>query len=65
MHSIQVTSNCGISMLRGALLSRGLLIQRQRIIDSVRRVDPINQGLRRVCRIQRRRYSVPGPNSLW
>ena len=62
---LQVTPNIGISMLRGALLSRGIVMQRQRIMDSMQRVDPVNRSLWRNCRIQRRRYSVPGPNSLW
>ena len=52
-------------MLRGALLSRGIIVQRERIRSSIRRVDPISQSLRSRCRISRRPYSVPGPNSLW
>ena len=62
---IQVTVDSGISFIRGALLSRGLTVQRHRVIDSLRRVDPISQNLRRSVRVCRRQYSVPGPNSLW
>ena len=40
-------------------------MQRRRVIDSLRRVDPISQTLRRSVRIHRRQYSVPGPNALW
>lgn len=55
----------GLSLVRGALLSRGLIIQRSRVIESMRRVDPVSQSLRRAARIHRRRYSVAGPNALW
>ena len=41
----------GISFIRGALLSRGFTGQRCRVIDTLRRVDPISQTLRRSVRI--------------
>lgn len=60
-----MTMDSGICYVRGSLLSRGVVIQRQRVIDSLRRVDPISQSLRRIVRVQRRDYWVPGPNALW
>lgn len=55
----------GTSFIRGALLSKGFTVQGCRVINSLRRVDPISQILRRSVRICRRQYSVPGPNALW
>ena len=51
--------------MRGSLRSRGIYIQRHRIIDSMRRVDPVSQSIRRRVLTYRREYSVPGPNCLW
>ena len=62
---MQVTMDAGLSFVRGSLLSRGIVVQRQRVIDSMRRVDPISQSLRRIVRVQRREYNVAGPNALW
>ena len=44
-----------------------LRVQRQRVIDSMNRVDPLGQGIRRciVKKKERRRYQVPRPNALW
>jgi hypothetical protein len=55
----------GVSMVRGGLRARGIIVQRQRVIDSLRRVDPLSQILRRRILTYRRQYRVPGPNSLW
>ena len=55
----------GLCYVRGSLLSRGVIVQRQRVIESLRRVDPVSQSLRRIVRVQRRDYWVPGPNALW
>lgn len=54
----------GITMLHGALQSRDLHIPRRRIQESLLRVDPVRRVFGRL-NIQRRKYSVPGPNSLW
>ena len=56
--------NIGTVMLQGYMSSRGIKIQRQRIRDSVFRINP-NRVLRWQQAIQRRSYSVPGPNALW
>ena len=55
----------GASMLRGGLRARGIIVQRQRVLESLHRVDPLSQILRRRITTYRRQYSVPGPNSLW
>jgi hypothetical protein len=51
-------------MLCSYLQSQGFYVTRQRIIDSFLRVNgaPAEFGRQR---IERRPYSVPGPNSLW
>ena len=56
---------CGVTMVRGALRAHGIITTRERIIDSMRRVDPLSQIIRRRVTTYRRRYSVPTPNSLW
>ena len=55
----------GERMVTGALRSNGIHVPQRRVRQSLHRVDPINIALRWMPRIQRRPYSVPGPNSLW
>lgn len=57
--------DAGVSMMRGALLARGIRVQRERVRESLHRVDPISQSIRRRVITYRREYSVPGPNALW
>lgn len=57
--------NCGYRLLRGHLAAMGHRVQESRIRDSLRRVDPIGVMSRWIHSIQRRTYSVPGPNMLW
>lgn len=52
-------------MVMGELSSRGIHIQRQRVLESMCRVDPVSQVVRRRVVTLRRQYSVPSPNSLW
>ena len=52
-------------MILGHLSSIGLRVQQQRVSKAIVRVDPVNSRLRWACLVQRRKYSVPGPNSLW
>ena len=52
-------------MMRGSLRARGIIVTRQRVMDSMGRVDPLSQLLRRRTTTYRREYSVPTPNSLW
>ena len=55
----------GRRMIDGYLMALGERVPRQRILDSYHRVigPPVSTFGNR--RIQRRVYSVPGPNSLW
>ena len=51
----------GQRMVQGLLRSQGISVPQR----SLKRIDPINVGLRWRPRIQLKPYSVPGPNSLW
>src|SRR6266498_547063 len=55
----------GESLIRGLLSSMGYHIQRYRVRSSIHRVDPIGPAIRCTNLIERRSYSVAGPNSLW
>lgn len=57
--------NCGYRLLKGHLAAMGHRLQESRIRDSLRRVDPVGVMSRWIHSIQRRRYSVAGPNMLW
>jgi hypothetical protein len=54
----------GLSMLDGMLRQLGQHVPRERIRHSLYRIDPVQRVFQRI-RIRRRKYSVPGPNSLW
>ncbi|KAJ3765554.1 hypothetical protein FB446DRAFT_655116 [Lentinula raphanica] len=54
----------GIRMLDGMLRRIGHVVQNERIRQSLARIDPVQRVFERI-RIRRRRYGVPGPNSLW
>lgn len=49
----------------GHLRSLGIRIQQKRLIKTLVRVDQENSRLRWACLINRRKYNIPGPNSLW
>lgn len=55
----------GQKTLAGHLSTLGYRIQRHKIRESLYRVDPF--GVEKRCRrlLHRRKYRVPGPNSLW
>ena len=55
----------GIRMVQGEVESQGIHVQRERIRASLHRVDSLNIRARFSHVIERRRYRVPGPNSLW
>ena len=55
----------GRSMVTGHLKLLGLKIQQKRIAQALVRVYPKNSRIRWACLIKRRKYQVPGPNSLW
>ena len=56
---------CGYRMLSGHLRSHGVVVTQQRVRDSLNRVDPYGSAVRWTTAIQRRRYHVAGPLSLW
>ena len=60
-HGISV----GCSLVMGHLRSLRLRVQKRRITKALLRIDPRNSNLRWTSIIQRRKYSVPSPNSLW
>lgn len=49
----------------GHLNATGICVQQKRVRNSLLRIDPNNSRMKWVGLIKRRRYSVPGPNSLW
>ena len=55
----------GQSLALGYLRSLGLRVQQERVAKVLLRVDATNSGLRWAALINRRKYNVPGPNSLW
>ncbi|CAB4415748.1 unnamed protein product [Rhizophagus irregularis] len=55
----------GESLIQGLLSSIGYHIQRHKIRSSIHRIDPIGPAVRCTNLIERRSYSVAGPNSLW
>lgn len=57
--------NSGRIMMDGHLKSLGIRVQRERLRQSLIRCNPVNTAVRRLRLIRRRKYSVPGPNSLW
>ena len=59
--------NAGYSRATGHLRARGIRVQRERIRSSMRRVNPEGVLLRslELFTINRRKYNVPGPLSLW
>ena len=57
--------HCGEGMIKQILLQRKIKVQRMRLRDSLHRVDNNGVQQRRRGRLQRRVYSVQGPNHLW
>ena len=55
----------GNRQMYGYLLSRGTRLQFQRVRESQSRLDPEGTTLRGLHHLQRRRYSVHGPQYLW
>ena len=61
----QVGSFAGRSMVLGFLKSQGIRVQQRRVAKCLIRIDPEGSRIRWACVVRRRKYSVPGPNSLW
>ena len=57
--------NCGYRMVEGHLLCQGHRITQVRIRESMHRVDPEGVAIRWASAVQRRKYSVCSPLSLW
>lgn len=57
--------NCGYRLMHGHLLNQGHRITQMRIRESLHRVDPDGSVLRWASTIQRRKYTVFSPLSLW
>ena len=58
-------SASGCNIIAGYLKSIGLRIQRWRVRERLANLDPENNALRWGATIQRRKYQVSWPNSLW
>eukprot|EP00794_Sanderia_malayensis_P002881 gene2881-3333_t len=58
-------SYVGRPLVKGHLISHGLRVQQWRIKSALTRIDPAGSRIRWACLVKRRKYSVPGPNSLW
>ncbi|XP_069116584.1 uncharacterized protein [Argopecten irradians] len=52
-------------MMHGHLRARGIFVAQSRVRDALRETDSASSILRWGLMVQRRKYSVPGPNSLW
>ncbi len=57
--------NCGYRMMQGHLLRRGHRISHARIRDCLHRIDPEGVAIRWATTVQRRKYTVSSPLSLW
>lgn len=57
--------NWGNRQMYGYLLSQNLRVQYHRVREAQSRVDPHGSALRRLTCINRRSYSVQGPQHLW
>ncbi|XP_071854426.1 uncharacterized protein [Apostichopus japonicus] len=62
-----ITSNqrLGPNAVRARLFAQGHRVQRWRVRESMLRVDPGGAALRAAPAMQRRTYTVAGPNSIW
>jgi len=57
--------NCGYRLMYGHLLNQGYRVAQMRIRDSLHRVDPDGSVIRWASTIERRKYRVSSPLSLW
>ena len=55
----------GVRQMYGYLLSQSVRVQFHRVQESLRHVDPEGSFLRQLRQLRRRKYCVPGPQSLW
>ena len=57
--------NCGYRLMYGHLVTRGYRVTQMRIREALRRVDPDGVAVRWATAIERRKYRVMSPLSLW
>ena len=57
--------NCGYRLMQGHLATLGHRVQQERIREAMLRTDPEGVLSRLGCKVHRRQYSVPTPNTLW
>lgn len=57
--------NCGYRLMHGHLLRQGHRITQARVREVLHRVDPEGVVIRWTSAVQRRKYSVASPLSLW
>lgn len=57
--------NCGSRLMHGHLVSRGHRVSQARVRESLHRVDPEGIAVRWTSAVQRRKYTVFSPLSLW
>ena len=57
--------NCGSRLMHGHLLCRGHRVSQARVRESLHRVDPEGVTLRWLSAVQRHKYKVFAPLSLW
>ena len=66
VQQIKVNFPCsGYRIIDGLLRQRGICVQQLRLREVVQSIDPHGITVRLADLVQRRRYSVPGPQSLW
>ena len=58
-------ANSGYRMMDGLLRHHGIRVQQLQVRESMHRTDPHGTIIRLADLIQRRKYHVPGPQSLW
>lgn len=57
--------NSGYRIMDGLLRQKGIRIQQSRVREAMQRTDPNGTVVRFADMVHRRRYHVPGPQSLW
>ena len=64
--AIGANKRLGMEGVRAKLKAMGAVVQRARVRDSMERVDPVGIAMRALKpKLQRSRYVVAAPNSLW
>ena len=56
---------CGYRIMDGLLRQRGIRVTQWRLREALHRTDPHGTVVRFSDLVQRRKYHVPGPQSMW